>query len=200
LRRRVKLVYLSVRPDDPGQSGRVEGRDAGPVGRFVSTTVWCFLVWVLLTWTLTVEQLLVGLVVAVVVAAVLTPLGQVVAPWAVLRPRRAVAVVLLLGSALLSVAVANAKLTRRIWLPSRPLSSGMVVVPTSARSDGELAVVGLVTSLIVDNQLVDLDRDAHELQYHAVAVPGRDPDEARAAITAPVERFLPAFAPRGAGG
>jgi multicomponent Na+:H+ antiporter subunit E len=179
---------------------RIGGSDAGTLGRFVSTAVWCFLVWVLLTWTLTVEQLLVGLVVAVVVAAVLAPLGEVVAPWAVLRPRRGAAVVLLLGTALVRVVVANAKLTRRIWAPSRPLSSGMVVVPTAARSDGELAVVGLVTSLIVDNQIVDLDRDAHELQYHAVAVPDRDPDRARAAITAPVERFLPAFAPRGAGG
>jgi multicomponent Na+:H+ antiporter subunit E len=69
----------------------------------------------------------------------------------------------------------------------------MVVVPTQARTDAELATVGLVTSLIVDNQLVDLDRDTHQLQYHAVSVPPRDRDQAVAAINGPVERFLPAL-------
>jgi multicomponent Na+:H+ antiporter subunit E len=67
----------------------------------------------------------------------------------------------------------------------------MVVVPTGARTDGELAAVGLLTSLIVDNQIVDLDRERHELQYHAVDVPPPDPDQARAGINEPVERFLP---------
>jgi multicomponent Na+:H+ antiporter subunit E len=47
----------------------------------------------------------------------------------------------------------------------------MVIVPTSQRSAGGLTAVGLVTSLIVDNQLVDLDRDGAQLQYHAVEVP-----------------------------
>ena len=51
----------------------------------------------------------------------------------------------------------------------------MVIVPTTESSDGGLAAVGLITSLIVDNQIVDLDRATHRLQYHAVAVPSLDP-------------------------
>jgi multicomponent Na+:H+ antiporter subunit E len=66
----------------------------------------------------------------------------------------------------------------------------MVVVPTHERSDLGLTTVGLVTSLIVDNQIVDLDRRRHELQYHAVAVPEGGPEAAREEINAPVERCL----------
>jgi multicomponent Na+:H+ antiporter subunit E len=164
--------------------------------RFVCLTVWAYAVWVVLTWTRTAEQLVVGLVIALVVAAALSPLGEVAAPWNILRPRRLSALVVFGFSALGHVVVANAKLSRRIWAPSRPLRSGMVIVPTQARTDGELATVGLVSSLIVDNQIVDLDRDAHQLQYHAVDVPPRDRDQAVAAINGSVERFLPAITGR----
>jgi multicomponent Na+:H+ antiporter subunit E len=166
------------------------------VRRFVGLTVWAYAVWVVLTWTRTAEQLLVGLVVALLVAAAMTPLGEVAAPWSVLRPRRLTALVWFAISALGQVVMANVKLSRRIWTPSRPLRSGMVIVPTQARTDGELATVGLVSSLVVDNQIVDLDRDVHRLQYHAVDVPPRDPDQAVAAINGPVERFLPAITGR----
>jgi multicomponent Na+:H+ antiporter subunit E len=159
--------------------------------RFVSLTIWSYAVWVLLTWTRTAEQLLTGLAVALVVAAFLAPLGAVAAPWALLDPRRLAALVTLAVSASWRIVVANARLSRRIWASSRPLRLGMVVVPTGARTDGELAAVGLLTSLIVDNQIVDLDRERHELQYHAVDVPPPDPDQARAGINEPVERFLP---------
>jgi hypothetical protein len=48
--------------------------------------------------------------------------------------------------------------------------------------------VGVLTSLIVDNQLVDLDRANGELQYHAVELP-RDERE-RAEVNSAVERSL----------
>jgi hypothetical protein len=51
----------------------------------------------------------------------------------------------------------------------------------------------MVTSLIVDNQLVDLDRRAGQLQYHAVEVPEGGPEEARKAINGPVEDLLGTF-------
>lgn len=158
--------------------------------RVIALSVWAFGVWVLLTWTRTLEQLLVGAVIAVAVGAVLAPLGEVIGPWALLRPRRLLGVVRLLGIVPVRIVVANVRLARRIWAPSRPLSSGMVVVPTRERSDGGLTTVGLITSLIVDNQLVDLDRGTHRLQYHAVAVPSRDPEKASEAINAPLERRL----------
>ena len=50
--------------------------------------------------------------------------------------------------------------------------------------------MGLISSLIVDNQIVDLDRRHHLLQYHAVAVPEGGPAKRRAAINGPVERML----------
>jgi len=50
--------------------------------------------------------------------------------------------------------------------------------------------VGLMTSLVVDNQLVDLDPSRGQLQYHAVAVPAGGPDEAAEATNLPAERLL----------
>ena len=149
---------------------------------------WSAAVWLLLTWTVTAEQLIFGAVLAVLVGLALAPFspGGVVAPWSLLRPRRLGALLTLAGYAVARIVAANIGLARRIWTPSLPLRSGMVVVPTRARTDGELAAVGIVTSLIVDNQIVDLDRGARELQYHAVAVPRGDRVEA---INGPVERL-----------
>ena len=91
------------------------------------------------------------------------------------------------------VLVANLRLSRRIWDPRRPLSSGMVITPTRERADWGLTAVGLISSLIVDNQLVDLDRQANELQYHAVAVPEGGPEQVRQHVNGPVEDLLKPF-------
>ena len=151
---------------------------------------WCYLVWVLLTWTRTAEQLLIGAGVSLLVGLALAPLGPVPGPWRLLVPRNAVAALKVLATAVVRVPVANVRLAARIWRPSRPLRSGMVLVPTEERSDLGLATVGLVTSLIVDNQIVDLDRGRHLLQYHAVDVPDGTPEHKRAAVNGPVERAL----------
>jgi multicomponent Na+:H+ antiporter subunit E len=163
------------------------------VMRVIGLWCWGYLVWALLTWTLTVEQLLFGAVVALAVAVALAPLGAVAGPWRLLRPRA------LAGGAWLLVAtagrslLANLRLSRRIWDPRRPLTSGMVITPTQEQQDWGLAAVGVISSLIVDNQLADLDARAHELQYHAVAVPEGGAEEAREQINGPVEDLLKPF-------
>ena len=68
------------------------------------------------------------------------------------------------------------------------LRTGMIIIPTTQESAGGLTTVGLVTSAIVDNQLIDLDRSRKQLQYHAVEVPR--PDQAVEHINGPVERIL----------
>ena len=158
--------------------------------RIAALSCWAFGVWVLLTWTATLEQLLAGAVTAVAVAVALAPLGEVAGPWRLLRPRRLAATAALLLLAARRIVAANLRLAWLIWHPHPPLRSGMVVVPSGVRSDGDLAAVGLITSLIVDNQLVDLDREAAQLQYHAVEVPQGTPASVRAKINGPVELLL----------
>jgi multicomponent Na+:H+ antiporter subunit E len=153
--------------------------------RTFSLALWAYAVWLLLTWTATAEQLVFGAVLAAGCGLAMAPLGTVVAPWTLLAPRRLIAIVRLGGYAAVQVLRANVALARRIWAPSRPLTSGMVIVRTQARTDGELAATGVITSLIVDNQLVDLDRSERVLQYHVVELPDGD---ARAAINGPIER------------
>lgn len=160
------------------------------VRRTFALACWCYLVWVLLTWTRTAEQLLIGAGISILVAVALTPLGPVPGPWRLLLPRNAFAALRLLATAAVRIPVANVRLAVRIWRPSRPLRSGMVLVPTREHSDLGLTAVGLVTSLIVDNQIVDLDRRRRVLQYHAVDVPEGSPEHKRAAINEPVERCL----------
>lgn len=166
------------------------------LARLIGLWCWGYLVWALLTWTRTVEQILFGAFIAAVVAVALAPLGEVAGPWRLLRPRALAGGAWLLLAAARRVLLANLRLSRRIWDPRRPLASGMVITPTRERTDGGLAAVGVISSLIVDNQITDLDARAHELQYHAVAVPRGGPEEARAEINGPVEDLLKPFHPR----
>ena len=166
----------------------------GPVrylARSLGLAAWCLIVWILLTWTVTAEQYAFGIGFSLAVGLALAPLGPVIPPWAVLTPGRLWRTLGLFVTSLGRIVSANVRLAARIWAPSRPLRSGMVIVPTTQRSVFGLTVVGLVTSVVVDNQVVDVDRRRLELQYHAVVVPEGGPQEARAKINEPVERFLP---------
>jgi multicomponent Na+:H+ antiporter subunit E len=132
-----------------------------------------------------------GAVISLGVGFALTRLlGPVPGPWRLLVPRNAIAAARVAGTALVRIPAANVRLAARIWRPSRPLRSGMVVVPTEETTDLGLATVGLVTSLIVDNQIVDLDRPHGLLQYHAVDVPEGGVAASRAAINGPIEHAL----------
>jgi multicomponent Na+:H+ antiporter subunit E len=160
------------------------------VRRFAALWIWSAAVWMLLTWTATAEQLVFGAALSTAVAFALTPLGAVAAPWQLFTPKHFIGAVRLMFGSLMRIVRANVSLTRRIWSPSLPLRSGMIIVPTTMRSDGELAAVGLISSLIVDNQIVDLDRSRRELQYHAVAVPEGTPEERVAAVNGPIEERI----------
>jgi multicomponent Na+:H+ antiporter subunit E len=166
--------------------------------RMIALFCWAFAVWTLLTWTRTAEQLLFGAGVAVIVAVALAPLGDVAGPWQLLTPRRLAAVAVILVTSGYRIVAANLRLSRLIWDPRlrQRLRTGMVVVPTTQDSIGGLSAVGLITSLIVDNQLVDLDRSTRRLQYHAVEVPEGGPEQVREKINGPLERRLGAFGER----
>ena len=153
-------------------------------------SAWSFVVWVIVTLTLTAEQLIFGAVLAVVTAIALAPLGTAHGPWWFLTPRRFLGTLRLVFVTAARVVVANIKLSARIWSPRRPLSSGMIVVATHERTGGGLTAVGLISSLVVDNQIVDLDRRARHLQYHSVAVPEGSRQAARQVVNGPVESLL----------
>lgn len=152
--------------------------------------IWAFAAWLLITWTATAEQLTFGALLAIAIGLVLAPLGAVVAPWRLLDPRRLVALARLVGSVAAQIVRANLVLASRIWRPSRPLRSGMVVLPTRARSDGVIAASALITSLVVENQFVDLDRRKHRVQYHVMDKPEGSQRQRSAAVNAPVEALV----------
>lgn len=163
--------------------------------RVVALFVWCIATWVVLTWTATVEQAAFGIGVSLTVALALAPLGDVVRPWRLVSPRVLVRLARLTGYVLVEIARANVVLAWRVWHRRPPLRSGLVIAPTRMRSDAGLAAVGLLSSLIVDNQIVDVDRQAHELLYHAVAVPEGGRVSAYHDINEGLERILLGLAP-----
>jgi multicomponent Na+:H+ antiporter subunit E len=150
----------------------------------------CYLVWNLLMWDLTLEVLTVGAFVCLLVTAAMLPL---LADSGTIRitPARVARGFELGLLAVGKMVLANLQLAPRIWAPSRPIKSGMVVVPTRVRSDAGLCAVGVLTSLIVDNQIVDVDRARHKLLYHTIVVPA--PDEAYDEINGPVDRRVAAM-------
>lgn len=150
--------------------------------------LWSGAAWVLLTWKATLEQALYGVAVSLTVAMIMSPLGPVSPPWRLLRPGRLMRLAALVVTSAGRIVWANIELARRVWSPSRPIRTGMLVVPTDLRTDGAVTTVGLLGSIIVDHQLVDLEPG--RLQYHAVWVASEDPTEARERINGPVERLL----------
>lgn len=147
----------------------------------------CYFVWTLLTWTVTLENLVVGAAVSVLVTAAMLPL---LADTGTIRitPRKMARALVLGALVARNIVVANVVLARRIWSPSRPIRTGMVVVPTKVRSDAGLCAVGVITSLIVDNQIIDVDRARHTMLYHAIVVP--DADAAYDEVNGPVDRRI----------
>jgi multicomponent Na+:H+ antiporter subunit E len=158
--------------------------------RWLALFVWAYLAWILLTWTRTAEQLGFGAGLAAVVATACLPLGPVARPWLLADPRRLFRLSRLVGYVVVQIVRANISLSRRIWTPSRPLRPGMIVIPTAMTTEGGLTAVGVLSSLIVDNQLIDVDRQRHLLQYHAVWTTSTDPESNRARITGHLEKLL----------
>ena len=148
---------------------------------------WLMLVWLLLSWMVTPESLAIGAVASFAGALAFVRVSRTPGPWVFLQPRRLLAVTRFAGYLLGRVVVANVRLSRMVVTSGRPSASGMVIVPTRASSDSDLAAVGLLSSLVVDNQLVDLDRSRRELMYHVMEAPPADPDAAVAAINGPIE-------------
>ena len=152
--------------------------------------LWGMAVWLLLTWTVQPEQIICGAIIALCAAALMAGLGPVAAPWRLLDPRVLWAAARLLLASCGRIVRANISLARRIWTPSLPLRSGMVIVPTDMQTEGGVGGLGLITSLIVDNQIVDLDTEHDLLQFHAVDVGTGSREDRREVITGPTERLL----------
>ncbi|WP_246336430.1 Na+/H+ antiporter subunit E [Flexivirga oryzae] len=161
----------------------------GSARSLISSFVWAFLCWLVLTWSTETEQLVSGALLAGAVTAGNYGLGTVARPWAVLDPRRLVALMRLAGTSGGRLLVAGMSLSRVVWSGGSRPGSGLVAIGTDEHRDGGLATVGLLTSLTPDNQLVDLDRRRSVLLYHTLRV-RPDRAEQRRALTGSVEHAI----------
>jgi multicomponent Na+:H+ antiporter subunit E len=149
---------------------------------------WALLTWLLLTWTTSVQQLAAGVVVSVLAGWALAPVAPIAAPWSVLVPSRAWRVLAIALDCAVRIVQANVVLARRIWDPKLPIRTGMLVFPTPLRSEGAVGAVGILSSLVVDNQLVDLETG--HLQYHAIWAEPSDPAHAHRRVMGRLEPLV----------
>ena len=154
----------------------------------MALALWAGAVWAVLSWTASWEHILYGAVASVLAAVAVSPLGPAARPWLLLDVRRLGRLVALAATCLLRIVRANVGLARRVWSPSLPLRSGMLVFPTDMKSDGGVCAVALVSSVIVDNQIVDLEPG--RFQYHAIWIESTHPDDAYETINGSLERLL----------
>ena len=149
---------------------------------------WALITWLVLTWTVSAQQVVAGVVIAVGAAFALAPLAPVAAPWSVLAPSRAWRVLAIAGDCAVRIVEANVVLARRIWDPRLPIRTGMLVFPTPLRSEGALGAAGILSSLVVDNQIVDLETG--HLQYHAIWAEPSDPAHAHRRVMGRLEPLV----------
>lgn len=166
---------------DNDESGVSKGRrhhssdDVDRATNLGAAFCWVLLVWLLLTWSTAPDQVLTGVVVALIASRPLAALGPVSRPWVLLRPASILAGARLVVRYLPSMALANARLARRVWSRTIPLRSGMVVVADPTTTAGARTALAVMTSTVVDYQLVAIDDDRRRLKYHGVWIVDGDP-------------------------
>ncbi|MGH2537755.1 MAG: Na+/H+ antiporter subunit E, partial [Candidatus Promineifilaceae bacterium] len=87
----------------------------------------------------------------------------------------------------------NVSLALRVFRPSLPIRPGIVAVPTSLRSAGQLSLLASLMSLTPDTLTMDIDREAGLIYVHWIDVRATEPEEARRLISADLEARIKAW-------
>ena len=149
-----------------------------------------FLLWILLTGSLAPEELLTGLVVAVVAALATKQIQLFDAfKWNAGTP---LALIKYLVFFIIALIKANLDLARRILTPALPINPAMVEIHTDLQSD--LGKLLLANSITLTPGTLTVDVEQNRLLVHWVDVtPGRDMQQATQAIAADFEQYIQGF-------
>lgn len=149
-----------------------------------------FATWCLLNWPPDGQHLLVGALVAALVAAFVGRLF-VTRPHLLRQPRRYFYFFVYYLPVLIWECVkANFDVARRVLHPDLPIHPGIVTVRTGLKSDTGLTFLANSITLTPGTMTVDLDRDAGLLYIHWLDVTTEGRDEATRQIAWRFERIL----------
>ncbi len=149
-----------------------------------------FVIWCLLNWVPDGQHLLVGILVASIVAFMMGDLF-IQRPHLMLHPRRYIVFLLHYVPVFLwEVLKANIDVAYRVAHPSLPIKPGIVKVKTYLRSDIALTFLANSITLTPGTMSVDIDRDNAVLYVHWVDVRSRDIEAATQLIAERFEKIL----------
>ena len=146
-----------------------------------------FVLWLLLTWSLEVREVLVGAMMAILVATLLAhiyPDNMLAA----LDPRRWFWMAVYIPYFLYLCVRSNLDVAYRVLHPDLPIRPGIVKVRTTLRS--EMARTFLANSITLTPGTLSVDIDGQDLYVHWICVQGEDPDQHTARIVKPFEGLL----------
>ena len=148
--------------------------------------LFAFIVWCLFSWVPDGAHLLIGILVASIVAFMMGDL-VIQRPHLMLHPGRYVNFIFLYVPVFLwEVLKANIDVAYRVVHPELPINPGIVKVRTSLRSDIALTLLANSITLTPGTMSVDIDKDKSVLYIHWIDVRSSDIEAATRII---VERF-----------
>ncbi|KPK46870.1 MAG: hypothetical protein AMK72_09160 [Planctomycetes bacterium SM23_25] len=149
--------------------------------------VFTFVLWLLLTWTPGVADVFVGVVVALLVATLLSHIYPD-DPHKALDPRRVFWFLVYIPYFLFYCVRANLDVAYRVLHPDMPIRPGIVKVRTELTS--EMAKTFLANSITLTPGTLTVDIDGPDLYIHWINVVGEGVEEHSARIVRRFERLL----------
>ncbi len=145
------------------------------------------IMWVLLTWSLNLQDLMAGMVVALVV----TILTRKLFPddfIKLLDPLRFILALLYIPYLVYYIFIANLDVAYRVLNPNLPINPGIVKVKTSLKN--ELAKTILANSITLTPGTLTIEVDNEYFYVHWINISSDDPDVQRRIILGRFERVL----------
>jgi len=158
---------------------------------FLLTTLVSFILWLLLTGSLDQQELVAGLIVSLVAAALSA--GRITIFSDIrLSPAAPLAFVMYLATFLLALLKANLDMARRVLSPSLPLNPAMIEFTTDLQSN--LAKLVLANSITLTPGTLAVDVTENKILVHWIDCPeGISPRQATEQIAADFEKHIRGF-------
>ncbi len=161
--------------------------EAGKISRYLYTVIVLFIIWLFLTSSLDVQELEVGFVMSLIVAAfsyelfTTNGLGN-------LHPKRIAYATAYIPYFLWAMIMANLDVAYRVLHPKRPINPGIVECKTVLKSD--VGKLSLANSITLTPGTITLDVMGDRYFIHWIDVKDSTVEGASENITRPFEKFL----------
>lgn len=159
-------------------------------GRLIAAFGALWLAWIGFTGSLDVQELAIGAICAAFVAALSYEILFSRPMWEKLHPRRLAYLLAYVPAYVWAEIKAHASVIYRILHPKMPIRPGIVRVTTDLRTD--FGITGLADSITMTpgTLSVDVDEEKPCLYVHWIDVKTVEPEQTKAEIAKPFERFL----------